>query len=65
MKCPHCEYEHGWSGEEMDVIEGKEGAFFQLSNSIQMERDESSWTPETRNLYGCPSCNKLFMSNGY
>lgn len=61
MKCPHCEYEHGWSGEEMDVSKGKEGEFFQLSNSIQMERSGSYGGTDKRYVYGCPACNKLFM----
>lgn len=66
MKCPHCEYEHGWSGEKLDIVEGEHGEFFELSNSIQMERKSGyhgygSTDKTTRDVYGCPACKKLFM----
>lgn len=63
MKCPHCEYEDGWSGEKLEIIEGEYGKFFFMSNGIQMERQSGLFSRNTdkKDVYGCPSCNKLFM----
>lgn len=65
MKCPHCEYEHGWSGEKLDVIYGKNGDFFVLSNDVQAVRPGGSvfscLAEETRTVYACPSCRKVFI----
>jgi len=58
MKCPHCEYEHGWSGDVMGVVEGSEGEFYQLP--IELER-KAFYSTDRVPVYGCPSCNKLFM----
>jgi len=66
MKCPYCGYEHGWSGEQMAKVEGKEGEFFSLSNDVEMtRRDRGSYTRdyESRSLNGCPKCLKVFMSS--
>lgn len=63
MICPHCGYEHGFHCDEPVNIEGDKGKFFTLSNDVKMVRTENDFwrSEETRDLYGCPSCNKLFM----
>jgi uncharacterized C2H2 Zn-finger protein len=65
MKCPHCDYEDGWVPDKLDIVKGKDGEFFELSNEMTMQRDSKSYygyVNDTRRLIGCPSCNKLFMS---
>lgn len=64
MKCPHCNYEHGWSGELMECVIGKDGDFFKLSNQVKMTRSsECSWQgDDNRELFACPSCLKTFIS---
>lgn len=62
MKCPHCEYKHGyeWVKEANEKIEGDKGDFFSLP--IKMER-EAPWEPkEEEQIYGCPNCGILFMN---
>lgn len=64
MKCPHCNYQDGWSPEEQKVIEGDHGDFYEISNDLVMERTDrgSYWgSKETKSLVGCPNCNKVFM----
>lgn len=65
MKCPHCEYEHGWSGEKLDVVEGEDGGFFELSNRIVACRNEVGYGDgeETRPVYACPCCRKVFIGD--
>ncbi len=65
MKCPYCDYEHGWSGDKMESVKGAEGDFFNLSNQVQMRRDNEyrGYGDETRSVFGCPSCNKIFMGD--
>lgn len=64
MKCPHCEYEHGWSAEQLDVIEGKEGHFFQMSNNIVATRPgQCGHYQKTCTVYACPSCRKVFIGD--
>ena len=71
MKCPHCNYKHGYEWEEDDegdteMVEhqGYHGDFYRLSNGVKMERQrysfEDEWT-DTMQIRGCPKCNKLFM----
>jgi hypothetical protein len=65
MKCPHCEYEDGWSGKLLSVVNGEYGEFYFLSNYIKMVRKRTTNWQEKR-LVGCPKCNMLFMSEeGY
>jgi len=61
MKCPHCDYEHGWSGEFLKCIEGQEGKFYK--SLVQMQRDSDNYRgmKDTIDLYGCPSCFKTFI----
>ena len=62
MKCPYCDYQHGWDGEANKDIEGINGGFFTLSNDVKMERNEGwRYRNETNNIMGCPKCSKLFM----
>ena len=35
-------------------------AFFEISNLVEMESMDMH-SNNTRNIYGCPECNKLFM----
>jgi len=62
MKCPHCEYEHGWSSEELKNIDGSHGEFFYLP--VKFSREKESYYGliyEKRTLVGCPSCSKTFI----
>lgn len=59
MKCPHCDYQHGYSVEENSDIKSEHGKFYQLSNLVKMERPDTY--EKQLNLYGCPSCKKVFM----
>lgn len=64
MECPYCNYKDGWDADEIKEIQGESGSFYKLSNDIEMERDRTSWTKDTTYVFGCPSCMKIFMSNG-
>lgn len=61
MKCPHCNYEHGWSGEHLDMIDGQKGDLYKLP--VMMERESLTYHryKEPAYLYGCPSCKKTFI----
>jgi predicted RNA-binding Zn-ribbon protein involved in translation (DUF1610 family) len=59
MKCPHCGYEHGWSNEKMDRIEGEKGSFF--VHPVKMEQKDRYEEAEAA-LYACPECNKTFIN---
>lgn len=63
MKCPYCEYEHGWSGEIMDMVEGEEGEFFTLSNNVQALRINPCYDNgvEREVVQFCPKCGKCFI----
>ncbi|HET8687301.1 MAG TPA: hypothetical protein VFM18_11655 [Methanosarcina sp.] len=63
MICPHCGYKHGhhWNKDDKwERVEGENGEFFELTNAIQAKRGYG-YNEQTRDVYGCPSCNKLFM----
>lgn len=64
MKCPHCEYENGYNSCDQKIVEGSEGDFFTMSNEVRMERESYSYyrSKDTRTLFGCPSCRKIFMA---
>lgn len=61
MKCPHCEYEHGWSNTSTANIDGKEGDFY--SFPIPITRNVYSYRSarEEATMYACPSCRKMFI----
>lgn len=61
MKCPNCGYTHGivWDDCESEEIIGKQGDFFTLP--IELVRKECYAPDERREVYGCPSCQILFM----
>lgn len=63
MKCPYCDYEYGWNGDVMKIIHGEEGDFYRVSNGIQMVQQvpQYYYSNNVKELYGCPSCNKIFM----
>lgn len=58
MKCPYCSYEHGWSVDKNESIEGVRGEFYVLP--IKLER-EYNYREERISLYACPICNKTFI----
>lgn len=59
MKCPNCGYEHGWSSEKDERIDGDKGEFYSISNAIEMARGR--WYEQTRDIHGCPSCGIIFI----
>lgn len=61
MKCPHCNYEYGYSVEENSNIEGEHGEFYKIGNNVKMVKQHDYLGNKTLNLYGCPSCMKVFM----
>lgn len=56
MKCPYCNYFHGWNPEEQEYEEGDKGVFYELP--IQVER-----FGDFMKVYGCPACRKIFMED--
>lgn len=58
MKCPHCNYEHGWSGELGETVNGSEGGFYHLGVEMKRRGDGGD---DTVTLYACPSCKKTFI----
>ena len=66
MKCPHCEYEHGftWHEDEPVNVEGDHGGFWKLPNVME-RHDSGSYNDdrETTVLYACPKCKKTFIDN--
>lgn len=59
MKCPYCNYEHGWSNEQSNVIEGVKGDFYALP--IKLEKTDSFYV-DRKDLYACPDCLKVFVN---
>ncbi len=63
MKCPICNYKHGYELSEnggYDMVEGEEGDFYSISNSIEMNREHQGYG-DNKTIVGCPKCNILFM----
>lgn len=56
MKCNKCGYEHGWSSEQMAVIDGEEGSFYTLP--IKAER-QAYLDIERKKVIACPSCGNI------
>ena len=50
MKCPHCEYEDNETWFYKPHID--------FTHNVSMMIDYK----ESREIYGCPKCNKLFMA---
>lgn len=64
MKCPHCNYAHGfyWDGDDPVDICGDEGEFYRLPIGVERERRFSyNPEPERETLYACPKCGKTFI----
>lgn len=65
MKCPHCEYEHGWSNTSMTKVDDKAtGDFYQFP--IQMSREAAysyHYSKDEVSVYACPSCKKMFIGD--
>lgn len=59
MKCPHCDYEHGWSSEKSKRILGKKGEFYAMP--VKMERTYIHYSSDVAYMYGCPNCMKVFI----
>lgn len=59
MKCPHCNYQHGWSYESNHKIYGTSGEFYELP--VKMERNVYDLNQQRVALYACPSCMKTFV----
>ena len=60
MKCPYCEYEDGWDNEIMETVKGNHGIFFNLNHNTRMRRKHLDYY-SSRDLIGCPKCDKVFM----
>lgn len=60
MICPHCNYEHGWSGEILANVEGAEGSFYKMRE--ELVRRELPYSEDTVTLFACPACYKTFVS---
>lgn len=60
MKCPHCGYSDYKEVEPGKTVCGEDGTFYMLYPA-QMERGCGGGT-ESKDLYGCPSCNRIFMT---
>ena len=58
MKCPHCDYEYRWDSKSESYI-GSEGEFYHLA--IEMKRTIHHGFSDTSDMYGCPSCRKVFI----
>jgi hypothetical protein len=61
MECPHCNYFTGYNFETHKTIDGKNGDFYTLSNDIALERSCGFMETESKDLYACPDCGKLFI----
>lgn len=59
MKCPHCNYQHGWSYESNHKIHGANGEFYELP--VKMERNTFAFEQERVSVYACPVCMKTFV----
>ncbi len=67
MKCPKCEYHHGWdwvyanddiSGNYVET-DGGDGDFYDLA--IDVSRQRLYHEDERKKVYACPSCGCLFI----
>ncbi len=63
MKCPHCNYIHGYENVDGDFqsVHGDDGDFW--ASPVQMERGPDGYTSnkEQTALLACPSCCKTFI----
>lgn len=59
MKCPHCNYQHGYDYEAKKDIRGLEGEFFSLSVDMRQTMEHINYRERT--LYACPKCGKTFI----
>ena len=63
MECPKCKYEDRWLSAKEVWIKGTEGDFFRLPISLERKSDEIYYREkDTADVYGCPNCNNVFMS---
>ena len=64
MKCPYCEYKHGWDDgdSEDDDSVGVKGDFFWLdSYMIKYAIHDTYNSIVEKTLFACPSCGKTFI----
>ena len=60
MKCPYCNYFHGWDSEKSSHEEGDKGEFYELP--IQFKRaPKFMGYVDSEKVYACPKCKKLFL----
>ena len=60
MKCPFCNYFHGYCSEKQEIVKGEVGDFHYLP--VKMER-EIDYQTERISLFACPSCKKVFIES--
>lgn len=65
MECPHCLYkDRVWvpslNGNSGNYSKNMFGKFY--GTNIVMYGDAEELEAPRKNLYGCPSCNKIFMA---
>jgi hypothetical protein len=58
MKCPYCEYEATEDTEDRD-----KGAFWNLTNSVQLKRSSGFMEEQKAYVAGCPNCKRLFVDD--
>lgn len=59
MKCPNCNYLHGWDNSQLKNIAGEAGNFYRLP--INMERISSYDDMDREPVYACPHCGMVFI----
>lgn len=69
MKCPHCDYMHGYQNvaapdAEIDYqdVKGTHGSFYSLPIQLERGTDNFFLDKERVTLYACPACTKTFVS---
>lgn len=65
MKCPNCDYVHGWDPEKQESVNGEHGEFYTLSNDVKLTRSRWRFDNEEVTLHGCPNpdCKHVFWEN--
>ena len=63
MKCPNCNYKHGWQGCDEGNTKSKEGEFYKLPIEAKRDNPEAYYGGPTvsKDVYGCPKCGMMFM----
>ena len=61
MICPHCEYNEYTIGDYGDELQAKEGYMFKFPVEMKRTVEYCDWLGARAEIYGCPSCHKLFI----